>query len=139
MTQLYPFDRHTCASPIPVFPAVPSTIVPPGFINPKSQPSSSFSVLLPFSSASFITYNAALSLTDPPGFMNSYFSHFRQAFYQLFHRYCILSVEKVDSVGSKEYFQLLRQILTLEEVHLSRPSESEYDALSSGTSSEVLY
>jgi hypothetical protein len=31
MTHLYPLERHTCASPIPVLPAVPSTTVPPGF------------------------------------------------------------------------------------------------------------
>jgi hypothetical protein len=41
-----------------VFPAVPSTTVPPFEIN--------F-----FSWASFINANAALSLTDPPGFKNS--------------------------------------------------------------------
>ena len=31
MTHRYPLALHTCASPIPVFPAVPSTTVPPGF------------------------------------------------------------------------------------------------------------
>ena len=31
MMHRYPLALHTCASPIPVFPAVPSTTVPPGF------------------------------------------------------------------------------------------------------------
>ncbi|SVA96756.1 uncharacterized protein METZ01_LOCUS149610 [marine metagenome] len=43
---------------MPVFPAVPSTTVPPFEIN--------F-----FSSASLINANAALSFTDPPGFKYS--------------------------------------------------------------------
>jgi hypothetical protein len=30
MTHLYPLALQTCASPMPVFPAVPSTTVPPG-------------------------------------------------------------------------------------------------------------
>ena len=43
---------------MPVFPAVPSTIVPPGRRRP-------------FASASRIIYRAALSFTDCPGFTNS--------------------------------------------------------------------
>ena len=50
----------TNASPIPVFPAVPSTIVPPFCINL-------------FSRAFSMIYFAALSLTLPPGFINSAF------------------------------------------------------------------
>lgn len=44
-----PLERHTCARPIPVLPAVPSTTVPPG-------------VRRPFSSASLTRYSAALSI-----------------------------------------------------------------------------
>src|SRR4029077_2076461 len=44
--------------PIPVFPAVPSTITPPGRNAPRAT-------------ASLMIASAARSLTDPPGFMNS--------------------------------------------------------------------
>lgn len=37
ITHRYPLALHTCASPIPVFPAVPSTTVPPGFNLPSSH------------------------------------------------------------------------------------------------------
>ena len=43
---------------MPVFPAVPSTIVPPGRSAPRATASSTM-------------LSAARSLTDPPGFMNS--------------------------------------------------------------------
>lgn len=65
MTSRYPLDLHTCARPIPVFPAVPSTTVPPGFNSPRS-------------SASLTTYKAARSLTLPPGFWNSDFPRILQ-------------------------------------------------------------
>ena len=48
----------TSASPIPVLPAVPSTITPPGRNSP-------------FFTASSMMNKAARSLTDWPGFMNS--------------------------------------------------------------------
>src|SRR3984957_7534958 len=44
--------------PIPVLPAVPSTTTPPGRKAPRAT-------------ASLIIANAARSLTEPPGFMNS--------------------------------------------------------------------
>jgi hypothetical protein len=50
----------TSASPIPVLPAVPSTITPPGFSAPRLT-------------ASWIMKRAARSFTDWPGFMNSAF------------------------------------------------------------------
>ncbi len=43
---------------MPVLPAVPSTMVPPGFSRPDA-------------SASRMIASAARSLTEPPGFMNS--------------------------------------------------------------------
>eukprot|EP00976_Prorocentrum_cordatum_P062750 1176830-Prorocentrum_minimum.AAC.10 len=58
MTVLYPLAFATRASPIPVFPAVPSTTSPPGLSTPRS-------------SASLMRYKAARSLTLPPGFKNS--------------------------------------------------------------------
>ena len=58
MTVRYPMAFPTSASPIPVLPAVPSTIVPPG----RSWPCAS---------ASSMMNSAARSLTDWPGFMNS--------------------------------------------------------------------
>ena len=48
----------TSARPIPVLPAVPSTMTPPGFNSP-------------FLIASSMMNNAARSFTDCPGFMNS--------------------------------------------------------------------
>ena len=60
ITVLYPLALPTKHKPMPVFPAVPSTIVPPFEIN--------F-----FSSASLIKAQAALSLIDPPGFKYSAF------------------------------------------------------------------
>lgn len=51
---LYPLHPATKARPIPVFPAVPSTIIP-------GYPGTSF----PYSSAYFISHKAALSLTLP--------------------------------------------------------------------------
>lgn len=57
-THLNPIDRHMCASPMPVFPAVPSTTVPPG----RS---------CPFLMASWIRNSAALSFTEPPPLQNS--------------------------------------------------------------------
>src|SRR5579859_135325 len=50
---------------MPVLPAVPSTIVPPGLSNPRS-------------SASWTMKSAARSLTDPPGFMNSHLARISQ-------------------------------------------------------------
>ena len=58
MIVLYPIELPIRQRPIPVLPAVPSTIVPPFEIN--------F-----FSCASFINAKAALSFTDPPGFKYS--------------------------------------------------------------------
>ena len=55
---LYPSELPTRPSPIPVFPAVPSTIVPPG---------NNFFLAI----ASKIIPLAALSLIDDPGFKNS--------------------------------------------------------------------
>ena len=60
MIVLYPSEFPKRPKPIPVFPAVPSTTVPPLAIN--------F-----FSWASLIKARAALSFTDPPGFKNSAF------------------------------------------------------------------
>ena len=60
MIVLYPIEFPIKHKPIPVLPAVPSTIVPPFDI--------SF-----FSSASLIKAKAALSFTDPPGFKYSAF------------------------------------------------------------------
>src|SRR5436190_7709873 len=53
------------ARPIPVFPAVPSTMVAPGVSRPRD-------------SASSMIPRAARSLTDPPGFMNSAFPRISQ-------------------------------------------------------------
>ena len=58
ITVFRPKEFPTKAKPIPVFPAVPSTMVPPFFMSP-------------FCRASSKIYFAALSLTEPPGFMNS--------------------------------------------------------------------
>lgn len=64
---------------MPVFPAVPSTIVPPGLILRYKQhiyllfDGALQLSYLPFSSASLITPRAALSFTLPPGFWNSAF------------------------------------------------------------------
>ena len=54
----YPRAFPTSVSPIPVFPAVPSTTTPPGFSSPRASKSSTIP-------------RAARSLTDPPGFRNS--------------------------------------------------------------------
>ena len=51
---LYPFTIAVNASPMPVFPDVPSTIVPPGFN-------------LPSFSASSIIFKAIRSFTELPG------------------------------------------------------------------------
>ena len=56
---LYPFTAATIARPIPVLPAVPSTIVPPGFSAPTC-------------SASCTMYMAVRSLRERPGFVNSH-------------------------------------------------------------------
>src|SRR5215510_1786601 len=58
MTLRKPRALPTSASPIPVLPAVPSTMTPPGRIRPLA-------------SASFTMASAARSLTEPPGFRNS--------------------------------------------------------------------
>ena len=58
MTVLYPSALATTHSPMPVLPAVPSTMVPPGFKAPD------------FSAARMMK-SAARSLTDWPGFINS--------------------------------------------------------------------
>ena len=58
MTVLKPIAAPTMQRPMPVLPAVPSTIVPPG-------------LSLPERTASKIMASAARSLTEPPGFMNS--------------------------------------------------------------------
>lgn len=77
MTHLYPLARQTWASPIPVFPAVPSTTVPPGFnlIARFLRMRFNYTQILsdavthrPLSSASRTTPSAARSLTLPPGF-----------------------------------------------------------------------
>ena len=60
MTVRNPMEAPTSASPIPVFPAVPSTMVPPGSSSPRAT-------------ASRMIHWAARSLTEPPGFMNSAF------------------------------------------------------------------
>ena len=57
-TILYPLTEATRASPIPVFPEVDSTIVPPGLSFPER-------------SASSMMLTPMRSLTDPPGFMDS--------------------------------------------------------------------
>ncbi|CAI8343079.1 MAG: Uncharacterised protein [uncultured Bacteroidota bacterium] len=51
---LYPFTMAAKASPIPVFPDVPSTMVPPGFNKPAA-------------SASSTIFNAIRSFTEFPG------------------------------------------------------------------------
>ena len=58
ITHLNPKDAPTSASPIPVLPAVPSTMVPPGLSAPRAT-------------ASRMIQSAARSFTDWPGFMNS--------------------------------------------------------------------
>jgi hypothetical protein len=58
---LYPLQLAISDNPIPVLPAVPSTITP-------GYPGTNF----PDSSASLIKYKAALSFTLPPGFINSH-------------------------------------------------------------------
>jgi hypothetical protein len=58
MTVRNPIDAPTSARPIPVLPAVPSTMVPPG----RS---------VPLAMASRMMKSAARSFTDWPGFMNS--------------------------------------------------------------------
>src|SRR5580658_6669037 len=58
MMQVYARSSATSASAMPVFPAVPSTIVPPGLSTPRVSASSTIP-------------RAARSLTDPPGFRNS--------------------------------------------------------------------
>ncbi len=50
---------------MPVFPAVPSTMSPPGFNVPRAM-------------ASRTIYSAARSFTEPPGFMNSALPRIRQ-------------------------------------------------------------
>ena len=55
-----PIEAPKSANPIPVFPAVPSTIVPPGLKAPEAT-------------AALIINKAARSLIDWPGFMNSAF------------------------------------------------------------------
>ena len=57
-----PREFPTKLNPIPVFPAVPSTITPP------------FSIFFSLR-ASFIICSAGLSFTDPPGFKNSHFPY----------------------------------------------------------------
>ena len=54
VVNLYPFTMAAKAKPIPVFPDVPSTIVPPGFN-------------LPSDSASSTIFKAILSFTELPG------------------------------------------------------------------------
>src|SRR5690349_18922048 len=58
MTLRYPRALPTSARPIPVLPAVPSTMTPPGSSTPRS-------------SASLMMKSAARSLTEPPGLRNS--------------------------------------------------------------------
>ena len=58
ITVLKPSALATRARPIPVLPAVPSTIVPPGLKAPRAT-------------ASVMMARPARSLTEPPGFMNS--------------------------------------------------------------------
>ena len=58
---LYPFKAAISANPIPVLPAVASTIVPPGFKAPDF-------------SASSIMASPTRSLIDPPGFCDSSFT-----------------------------------------------------------------
>ncbi len=58
MTLRKPSALPTSASPMPVFPAVPSTMMPPGFSVPRLT-------------ASWMMNSAARSFTDWPGFMNS--------------------------------------------------------------------
>ena len=55
-----PIEAPKSANPIPVLPAVPSTIVPPGFNSPDAT-------------AARMINKAARSLTDCPGFINSAF------------------------------------------------------------------
>ncbi len=58
MTERKPIAEATMPMPMPVLPAVPSTIAPPGLSAPLAM-------------ASLTMASAARSLTDPPGFMNS--------------------------------------------------------------------
>ena len=58
MTVRKPMALATKARPMPVLPAVPSTMIPPG-------------LSCPLATASRTMARAARSLTDPPGFMNS--------------------------------------------------------------------
>ena len=65
MIEFNPIEFPTKHRPIPVLPAVPSTIVPP------------FSICF-FLIASFIICNAGLSFTDPPGLRNSHLPYISQ-------------------------------------------------------------
>ena len=58
MTERNPMEAPTSASPMPVLPAVPSTMVPPGRKAPRAT-------------ASRMMKRAARSFTDCPGFRNS--------------------------------------------------------------------
>ena len=60
MTERYPRALPTKDMPMPVLPAVPSTMTPPGRSAPRA-------------SASRIIASAARSLTEPPGLRNSAF------------------------------------------------------------------
>jgi hypothetical protein len=58
-TQRYPFTAAQSATPMPVLPEVFSTMVPPFLMRPSRSALSRMNI-------------AILSLTAPPGFMNSH-------------------------------------------------------------------
>ncbi len=74
-----PSALPTSARPMPVLPAVPSTITPPGFSAPVAT-------------ASLMMNSAARSFTDWPGFMNSALPRMRQPVAALARRRAIRGV-----------------------------------------------
>ena len=87
---LYPLVIATIAKPKPVFPEVPSMIVPPGFNKPLF-------------SASIIIFKPILSFTEFPGLKVSYFAKTLQgsSFVILFRT--TIGVFPIDSVRLSKY------------------------------------
>ena len=88
---LYPFATAAIANPIPVFPDVPSIIVPPGLRRP-------------FFSASITILRPILSFTEFPGLNVSYFAYNLQgrSFANLF--IAIIGVFPIVSIKVLKYF-----------------------------------
>jgi len=120
---LYPRAPHTWAMPIPVFPAVPSITVPPGLSSPRS-------------SASLMMAQAALSFTDPPGFINSALATMSQPVSLLrdfsrmsgvFPRTPMKPSLAVDCEGTKGAFGVSSQSIRLGKLHTT--STEAFEAL----------